>query len=322
MSVEFGSGNACPSGYSKLTSVASCRAGLRLMGHKGESYNGEEDDESWPNGCYFCDDVKGCSDGAWLNVHSTGQPNGDAKPYCSSDFTPLEQGETLFIGDSDIDYWDESLSLITPSYNVGYGGYTCKNVRDEMSEMSGAFAPSNVVLVCGENDIGGGRGVANTLKYFNEVVDHYIASGSRVFYIGTKPEPETTSIHGLYNEYDISIAERAATLAAVANGGLPPLVMIDSYAGFVAAGNGADLYKGDGLHLSSSGYALWGSWLGTALGATGDDLNCYLWRSGVCVIFAPTPYNLDGNGAGERRRVATTIMTAFVPSLAAMMMLC
>ena len=138
----------------------------------------------------------------------------------------------------------------------------------------------------------------------------------------TKPEPETTSIHGLYNEYDISIAERAATLAAVANGGLPPLVMIDSYAGFVAAGNGADLYKGDGLHLSSSGYALWGSWLGTALGATGDDLNCYLWRSGVCVIFAPTPYNLDGNGAGERRRVATTIMTAFVPSLAAMMMLC
>lgn len=45
-----------------------------------------------------------------------------------------------------------------------------------------------------------------------------------------------------YNEYDISIAERAATLAAAANGGLPPLVMIDSNAGFVAAGNGADLY--------------------------------------------------------------------------------
>eukprot|EP00520_Triparma_pacifica_P004399 CAMPEP_0118641900 /NCGR_PEP_ID=MMETSP0785-20121206/5554_1 /TAXON_ID=91992 /ORGANISM="Bolidomonas pacifica, Strain CCMP 1866" /LENGTH=285 /DNA_ID=CAMNT_0006533427 /DNA_START=24 /DNA_END=878 /DNA_ORIENTATION=+ len=265
-----------------------CRAGLRLVGHYGDSYQGQENDADWPSGCYYCDDVDWCSDGAWLNVATTGSSNGGAKPYCSLDFKPLAVGETLYVGDSDIDYWDESLDLITPSYNVGFGGYTCKDVRNEMSQISSALNPSTVVLVCGENDIGYGHSVTKTLTFFNEVVDHYIAGGSRVIYIGTKPEPATTDIHDKYNEYDTAIAARAATLASSANN-LPPLIMIDSNAGFVAVGNGADLYADDGLHLSTAGYSLWGSWLKAAVEATGDDEKCYLWKSGVCV---------EGGGGG------------------------
>ncbi|GMI38171.1 hypothetical protein TeGR_g12637 [Tetraparma gracilis] len=107
-----------------MTTLASCRAGLRLVGHYGDSYNGNEDDGDWPSGCYFCDDTDWCDDGAWLNLHGSGSASDNAKPYCGLDFTPLSLGETLFVGDSDIDYWDASLSLVTPSYNVGYGGYT------------------------------------------------------------------------------------------------------------------------------------------------------------------------------------------------------
>ena len=36
--------------------------------------------------------------------------------------------------------------------------------------------------------------------------------------------------------------------------------MIDSYAGFEAAGNDPDLYASDGLHLSKKGYGYWEAW--------------------------------------------------------------
>jgi lysophospholipase L1-like esterase len=172
--------------------------------------------------------------------------------------------------------------VITPSYNVGYGGYTCENVLAEASTMSSAFAPSTVVLVCGENDFGSdSRSTADTFALFTQIVDAYLAGGARVVYIGTKPEPGTTELHAQYKEYDALIAKLAADRAA--GGGLPPLTMIDSNAGFVAAGNGADLYSGDELHLSPAGYSLWESWLTAAVTPTADDVNCYLWRSGSCV---------------------------------------
>jgi hypothetical protein len=282
-SVILGSaGNVCPSSYTKLTTLPSCRAGLRLAGHYGDSFNGDEDDSDWPSGCYYCDDVDGCKDGAWLNTHSSGSASGNARPYCSSGFTPLAQGETLFVGDSDIDYWDASISLITPSYNVGYGGYTCEDVLGEVATMSDAFAPSTVVLVCGENDLASGTSVSDAFGFFTQVADRYIAAGSRVITIGTKPEPGTTSLHSQYDEYDGLIKDRAETLASAASG-LPPLVVIDSNAGFVALGNGADLYAEDDLHLSTVGYGHWGEWLEAAVGAGGGDESCYLWRSGACV---------------------------------------
>ncbi|GMI50159.1 hypothetical protein TeGR_g8489 [Tetraparma gracilis] len=279
--VVLGSGNSCPGGSVKLTTLASCRAGLRLLGHYGDSFLGVEDDSDWPSGCYYCDnDVDGCTTGAWLNTHSTGSANGKAQPYCSYDFTPLVQGKTVFVGDSDIDYWNASLGLIEGSYNVGYGGYTCQNVLDEADNFIATFAPNTVVLVCGENDIATGRSVTSTLVLFNQVVDKYIAGGARVIYIGTKPEPGTTDLHGQYGEYDAAIMARAEALAG---GGAPPLVAVDSSAGFVALGNGAELYDDDDLHLSAAGYGHWGGWLTAAFGAGGGDANCYLWRSGECV---------------------------------------
>ena len=110
--VMAGSGNARESSLlSPCPSLASCRAGLRLVGHYGDSFLGDEDDSDWPSGCYYCDDdVDGCTTGAWLNTHSTGSANGGAQPYCSYDFTPLVQGKTVFVGDSDIEY---DLSLLS-----------------------------------------------------------------------------------------------------------------------------------------------------------------------------------------------------------------
>merc|ERR550525_1333316 len=155
-----------------------------------------------------------------------------------------------------------------------------------------AFEPSMVVLVCGENDIANGYDVSSTFDVFSTVVDQYIAGGARVLYIGTKPEPGTTGYHTKYQQYDSYIWDLAANKSG---DGLPPLVMIDSYSGFEAIGNADSLYDSDELHLSAEGYSYWTQWAKTALNATGDDANCYAWRSGVCnTTSSSAPSNTSG----------------------------
>jgi len=68
----------------------------------------------------------------------------------------------LFVGDSDVDYWRSTEANFESSitngavYNVGYGGYSCRDVHREVGDMVEAFEPATVALVCGENDLGGG----------------------------------------------------------------------------------------------------------------------------------------------------------------------
>merc|ERR1712129_214402 len=98
--------------------------------------------------------------------------------------------------------------------------------------------------------------------------------GTKVIYIGTKPEPGTTSLHGKYRTYDQLIWNLTV------NNDNASLVMIDSYGAFESMGNPNSLYDDDNLHLSESGYAYWNEWVNIALNATDD---CRVWRAGVCV---------------------------------------
>eukprot|EP00966_Prymnesium_polylepis_P203412 4712674-Prymnesium_polylepis.1 len=111
---------------------------------------------------------------------------------------PPIPGKTLFIGDSDIDYWS-SPSPFPGSYNVGNAGDTCTNVLSEVDVMLATFSPANVVLVCGENDLDEGRSPTQTFNTFTQIVTKVVAV-ARVLYIGTKPEPATTSLHSSYRQ--------------------------------------------------------------------------------------------------------------------------
>ena len=189
-------GNSCPSGSAKLTSTAACRAAIDLLGYDGDTFEGDEDESSWPSGCYFCDGVAGCSNGFWFNSHSSGAENGGASPVCASGLEPLNVStSTLFIGDSDVDYWPATDATFDVSQNVAVGGYTCKNVKNEMNEMLSSFGPDLkwVVLVCGENDLWS-KSVAQTFSRFSKIVSKATAVGTRVLYMGTKPEPSTSNL--------------------------------------------------------------------------------------------------------------------------------
>lgn len=187
------------------------------------------------------------------------------------------QGGTLFLGDSDIEGWDNKVG-VPGSYNLGVGGSTCSDVLGWTDRSVALLVPSRVVLVCGENDLWDST-VSATFSNFKSLVEKLAAGGvQRVVYMSTKPEPETQEIHSKYRRYDALVRDYATTKME--------LTMVDSYNGFLAVGNPDSLYQSDRLHLSNSGYALWNSWVVPALDDTRD---CSYWLSGTASDCAPQP---------------------------------
>jgi len=291
LSAVLGTDNTCPSNFTTIDSEAACRAALQVLGIDGYEYNGDEPggaDESWPKGCYHCDGVNGCTDGVWFNAAAAGSDNGGANVICVSESAAgqLTEGGVLFVGDSDVDIWPTEENW-PDSYNVGVGGATCKDVKNEANALVDAFAPSWVVLVCGENDLWGAS-VSNTFNRLKLAVRRLTSAGARVLYIGTKPEPDTTSLHDDYESYDAKVKALAADLAAESGAQHAPLVMLDSYQAFVDLGNPDSLYQNDQLHLSDDGYAHWEAWAEAALADDADPL-CEVWRGFACVQNASVP---------------------------------
>jgi len=211
--------------------------------------------------------------------------------------------KTLFAGDSDIEYWDEtpeplntSTSKFPNSVNKGVAGHSCKQVFKKINQHLNLYNPEWVVLVCGENDLPD-TSVSDTFVRFMKVVNAIVATGARVVYLGTKPEPDTGEwLRSRYRKYDEKIRGKATEMAAAASSqqGPPPLVMIDVYPVFQTIEEenpGSTLYDDDDLHLSKVGYDYWNTWATTALA---DDIgSCVRWKENVCdeesPNTAPTP---------------------------------
>jgi len=282
----LGFGNTCPSGYNKISTKNECKEIGKFNG-ASHGWEGTENEDSWPSGCYHCSNVNGCIDGTWFNNHSTGQANAGATPWClkSSGGGPPTPpptsvaGKIMFAGDSDIEYWNTA-SPFPGSSNVGVGGWTCKNVLNKIDDHLDQWRPDVVVLVCGENDLWSAS-VDVTFQRFESVVAKITNFGARVLYLGTKPEPATKSLHAEYQQYDAKIralASASATTTTASN--QPLLTMVDVYQSFEATGNSNDLYDRDGLHLSQEGYELWTKWAKQALN---DFSGCFEWLSETCV---------------------------------------
>ena len=266
-------GGECPDGFDAVKSAPLCRAAMELVGHQGDEFYGTESEPDWPTGCYRMDGKE-----TYLNVASPGSNSEEARLYCVDVEDGFQKGRTLFMGDSDIDYWDTAAGVDAASYNVGVGGYTCRDVLAELSQYLQAFKPSRVVLVCGENDLGEAAGVSETLQQWTSIIDGITAAGIPVTFLGTKPEPSTASLHSEYQDYDSLIK---AWVNAQQEGAEDDasVTFIDVYPAFEALGNPLSLYDDDRLHLSSEGYSLWNTWTRMAI----DNPACVLWQSGECL---------------------------------------
>jgi len=188
---------------------------------------------------------------------------------------------TLFVGDSDIEFW-ETDSIFTNSANVGVAGFTCAQVNNNINKYLSDYPSAEwIVLVCGENDLWS-QSASETFEDFMKVVNKIVEDGSRrVVYMGTKPEPSTKRLHEKYRCYDEQIRNQATEMAQSSSTGIPPLIMVDVYPVFDEIENEepGELYRNDRLHLSSYGYDFWNIWAATAIG---DEGTCIRWKDNQC----------------------------------------
>merc|ERR1719469_455957 len=141
-----------------------------------------------------------------------------------------------------------------------------------------------VVLVIGENDIGGKRRpTMQTLARFKTIVGEFIADGSRVIYMGTKPEPDNRDLFREYQYYDAEVRKFARSLAKDNGDAPPPLQMVDVFVSFTSA---KDLFNSDKVHMSRLGYKFWNGWVKLAMNS--QDA-CIRWRDGVCMEASGDP---------------------------------
>jgi len=266
-----------------IESEWACLAAMHAIGQNGQTYDDTENEGDFPKGCY-----KFLNEGdtyTYLNLHPTGSAQSESQLYCQEGLEPIPPGGTLFVGDSDIDYWSTSGETVPGSFNIGIGGDTCVGILDYIDDVMEEMEPRQVVLVCGENDLEEGYSVQATFENFKSIADKIIAAGSKLLFLGTKPEPDTSSLHRKYVQYDNRIAAYARTLAVDAdgNGEPPPITFIDVYSAFENIGNPKSLYASDDLHLSSNGYSLWDEWTSQALSDDVGSRSCIIWSSGECV---------------------------------------
>eukprot|EP00931_Biecheleriopsis_adriatica_P025270 TRINITY_DN15562_c0_g1_i1.p1 TRINITY_DN15562_c0_g1~~TRINITY_DN15562_c0_g1_i1.p1 ORF type:complete len:415 (-),score=72.51 TRINITY_DN15562_c0_g1_i1:426-1586(-) len=272
-SVLMSQGSDCPEGFEPITSLAACRAALDIVGISGGDFGGSESDKNWPRGCYYCKNVQDCSNGVWFNKDSTGESISGTRRLCHKNFKAADV-KVLFVGDSDIDYWDSAVAF-PGSFNVGVGGYTTKDVQTEVDQWVADLSPTWVVIVCGENDLDGKRKTTeDAFKRFKQIVDKFIGNGARVIYLGTKPEPDTKNLHREYEFYDSRIRTFATAKAKESPGSFQ---MVDVFRSFTSK---KELYNSDKLHMSRLGYKFWNGWVKLAMESTTP---CVLWMDGVCL---------------------------------------
>lgn len=275
--------NECPDGYTRITDLGECRAAMPLLvGGDPDDFMGTESAGDFPTGCYSCSEsLCGDGSGVWFNRNTTNTQHSGARPICQKGFV-VRTGETIFVGDSDIDYWHSSSDAVPGSYNLGIGGATCADVDKEIDFILDRFQPKSVVLVCGENDLAGNSGnVAKTFASWIAVVGKISAAGVPIVQLGTKPEADSTNLHARYKRYDGKIKQAVAARAQTNIP--PPIVFVDTYKAFMELGNGDEYYDPDEapnyLHLGPKGYALWDRWVQNGLS---NRLGCVLWNGDKC----------------------------------------
>jgi lysophospholipase L1-like esterase len=199
----------------------------------------------------------------------------DAARKDPGDPEKVPQHNTLFIGDSNIDYWITSGQIAPGSTNVGVAGATCADVATWTRTALEATQPTTVVLHCGENDMmlipATPQQAYENLK---KVVDQILAwpGVQTVVYFSAMHEAGTKAEgrhhHSEFNkivEHDVKWQKdtRFHNINAQKKLALVP----EGCQG--DACNPADLYwASDKLHMTQKGYAHWEKWMQAALATT------------------------------------------------------
>ena len=172
---------------------------------------------------------------------------------------PPNQGIIVFTGSSSIRFWHTLENDMKPLavINRGFGGSQIAHVNQYASEIILPYRPRAVVLYAGDNDLSWpwSKTPEQVFSDFKQLVEiiHAQLPETWIYYISMKPSPlrwnnweKLRTTNGLIEGY-CQTQERVQFIDVDA-------AMLDSH-----GKPRAELFRWDGLHMNSKGYAIWTS---------------------------------------------------------------
>jgi len=161
----------------------------------------------------------------------------------------------LFVGSSSINYWHTLAADFpgVPVINRGFGGSTIADATCYADRIVTPYRPRVIVMYAGDNDIAAGRApqdVAADLRAFVVRVRRELP-GVPVIYVSIKPSVARWSLWPAMREANGLIRDWAAAQRDVRFVDIAP-AMLDARGKPRAA-----LFRDDGLHMNTAGYAIW-----------------------------------------------------------------
>ena len=187
---------------------------------------------------------------------STGEWATDMARFAAEDAThPPPAHPIVFTGSSSVRMWatlaDDFPGL--PVLNRGFGGSQVRDAYWHADQVAIGYAPRQIVVYSGDNDIDAGRSPQQVLADFRSLVARLRASlpEVRISFLSIKPSLARVAQLPRQQAANALIKSEAARMHAVD--------FIDVATPMLDA-NGkprAELFGPDGLHMDRKGYALW-----------------------------------------------------------------
>lgn len=171
---------------------------------------------------------------------------------------PPEKGQILFIGSSSIRMWDlDKYFPQVDAINRGFGGSEVADSVHFFDRIVKPYAPRQIVMYAGDNDIAHDKSPEQVQKDFQEFVGkvHAEFPETSIVFVAVKPSISRWSL--------IDAVRKTNKLIEADCEQNPKLTFFDIDAPMIGEDGTPkkDLFLADGLHLSEKGYVLWSTML-------------------------------------------------------------
>lgn len=169
--------------------------------------------------------------------------------------TPPPAHPVLFLGSSSFTMWQDVGAAFPdlPVLNRGFGGSQISDQLIWFNRVAKPYAPSKIVIYCGENDLASGKSVAQVLADGRALFERLEEAFPNVpiLYVSMKPSPKRWAIWPKFQEANALLREECAKR--------PNRRFVDITAAMLGADGKPlpDIWKPDELHMNEKGYALW-----------------------------------------------------------------
>lgn len=177
--------------------------------------------------------------------------------------SPPATGGVLFVGSSSIRMWDLEKSFPGQGYlNRGFGGSQIADTTHFADRIVVPYQPRIVVLYAGDNDLAGNKTPEQVAADFRAFVAKVRGAlpETRIVYIGIKPSIARWKL--------VEKVRAANRLIAAATEDDPKSAFVDVDAPMIGDDGlpRRELFREDGLHMTTAGYELWTSLVKSSLG--------------------------------------------------------